>query len=275
MPKTPNPEDEDELCPISIIDDMAKDYNNFLAEWLQPYLQKNMDPSQLGGVKGGSIVHYLILLFNFIFQNTDNSAKPHAVIATLVDLSKGFTRINHNKVIIRLSDWGVPGWILRIVTSYLTGRTMQVRYKGATSKPYNLPGGGPQGDLLGMIVFLVEMSDVGMDLPPTATTNNKNDVNSVPAPPPPTQTEKELRLKFMDDLTLAEAVRLDTNLSDDGNGLILPPSRIKLQVRLNDLKTYTDIHDMKVNQTKTKVIPFNFCRKYNFTPQFTKPNYSE
>ena len=45
---------------------------------------------------------------------------PHAVMVALIDFKKGFNRLNHNKIITHLSDWGVPGWILKILCSYLT-----------------------------------------------------------------------------------------------------------------------------------------------------------
>ena len=38
---------------------------------------------------------------------------------------------------------------------------MVVRYKGQTSSVKNLPGGGPQGALLGLFLFLVLINDVG------------------------------------------------------------------------------------------------------------------
>ena len=64
IPKTNAPESEDELRPISIIADLAQDYNKFLVDWLEPYIRPRMDPAQMGGAKGSSITHYLILLFN-------------------------------------------------------------------------------------------------------------------------------------------------------------------------------------------------------------------
>ena len=56
---------------------------------------------------------------------------------------------------------GVPAWLLKIVMSFLEGRSMVVRYQGATSSPRALPGGGPQGTLLGLLLFIVLINDVG------------------------------------------------------------------------------------------------------------------
>ena len=88
-----------------------------------------------------STSHYLISLFNFIITSNDSSTIPKTVMIALIDFSKAFNRIDQNKVIIRLFDWGVPGWILRILVSYLTKRSMILRYKGKQSKKYYaIPG---------------------------------------------------------------------------------------------------------------------------------------
>ena len=50
---------------------------------------------------------------------------------------------------------GVPGWLLNIVMGFLIDRVMVVKYKGTTSDRKPLPGGGPQGTLLGLFLFLV------------------------------------------------------------------------------------------------------------------------
>ena len=81
----------------------------------------------------------------------------------MVDFSKAFNRQNHNLLITKLSDMGVPAWLLKVVMAFLTRRTMVVRYKGKTSSAKNLPGGGPQGTLLGLLLFLVLINDAGFD----------------------------------------------------------------------------------------------------------------
>ena len=222
-----------------------------------PFIKKRIDPGQFGGLSGHSTAHYLITLYNFNLTHTDTASIPTAVMVALVDFSKAFNRINHAKVIVRLSDWGVPGWLLRILISYLTGRSMILRYKGACSDRLLMPGGSPQGTLLGVLLYLVYVSDIGMDL------------SSVQYPPPPAVSGQEVRLKFVDDLSLADSVRLDTQLHHDHSGYYLPASESLLQRRLAEISNAADAHDMKINLDKTKVIAFNFTRKYRFEPCFS------
>ena len=74
---------------------------------------------------------------------------------------KAFNRINHNLIITKLSDMGVPGWLLRIVVAFLKDRKMLVRYKGKQSNIKSLPAGGPQGTLLGLLLFIILINDAG------------------------------------------------------------------------------------------------------------------
>ena len=103
--------------------------------------------AQFGGVPGCSVVHYLVNMIHFILLKTDQK-KPTAVLATLVDFSKAFNRICHNRLLTILSDLNIPSCALKLISSYLTKRRMCVRYQSTTSEFQFTPGGGPQGSLL-------------------------------------------------------------------------------------------------------------------------------
>ena len=146
-----------------------------------PFIEDKMDPAQFGAQKGLSITHYLILLNNFIMNKTDTAPNdPNSIIIALIDFSKGFSKINHNKILTRLSDWNTPGWLLRIIASYLSDRQMIVRYRGEQSSPRPLPSGRPQGDLLTIILFLVLVSDCGRMSPSTGSCSRRNTVQLSP-----------------------------------------------------------------------------------------------
>ena len=118
---------------------------------------------------------------------------------------------------------GTPGWLLKVIVSYLTDRQMIVRFKGEQSSAHALPSGGPMGDILGMILFLVEVSDCCMDPPPSLPPGSEpGDVTCVPAPPPPIETESEIRLKYLDDTTAAECVDLHSAHINSSQCLLLP-----------------------------------------------------
>ena len=97
------------------------------------FIGDKLDLRQFGGSKGVSTVHYLIEFISSVLYNWDLQ-ESHAVIGTLVDFSKAFNRINHNLIITRLADLGVPGWLLKIVIGFLSNRKLQVKFNGAISK---------------------------------------------------------------------------------------------------------------------------------------------
>ena len=106
-------------------------------------------------MKGSSIVHYLIKFLHYIHSSLD-LRQPQAVLAVLIDLKKAYNRVSHLHVIQDLYDMHAPGWILAIMFSYLSGRSMTMSYGKSSSSLKSLPGSTPQGALLGGIIFIVK-----------------------------------------------------------------------------------------------------------------------
>ena len=160
LQKVTNPISEDDLRIISLTPYLSKVYEQFVMEWLLKFVSNKLDWGQYGGKKGSSISHYLIDFVNFILFNQDLQI-PQAVLAVLVDYSKAFNRANHNLIVTILSSMGVPGWLLRIVIGFLTKRELIVRYKGKNSGRKAMPGGTPQGTILGLFLFLIIVNSAG------------------------------------------------------------------------------------------------------------------
>ena len=142
--KIPQPETEDDLRPIALTSFFSKVMEQFVVMWLLEIIGDKLDIRQYGGTKGNSVSHYIIEMINFILFNQDGS-EPTSILACLVDFSKAFNRQDHSILITKLSDMGVPSWLLKIVISFLTNRRMVVRYKGETYGVKWLPGCSPLG----------------------------------------------------------------------------------------------------------------------------------
>ena len=108
------PESEDDLRPISLTSFFSKVTEHFVVMWLMSFIKNKIDFRQYGGLKGNSITHYLIEFINFILSCQDSDDQT-AIIAVMVDFSKAFNRQNHNLLITKLSDMGVPAWLLKVV----------------------------------------------------------------------------------------------------------------------------------------------------------------
>ena len=244
-----------------------------LIEWIWPYIAPHIDIDQLGGLPGCSINHYLIQMLDFIHQNIDNDSKrPTAVICALVDFSKAFNRIDHNRIVTILSDLNVPTCAIRLIMSYLSNRKMCVRFGGAVSDDCLIPGGGTQGGLLTVLLFNLQVNLAGAPCPTLKTLPANVEGPELPQEGPLLpcqQNNRVLKKKYVDDLSLLEALDLKSKLIPAPHiisplnlheipGLILPPEHSALQHQLADLVVFTDENKMKINNKKTKILPFNF-----------------
>ena len=82
-----------------------------------------------------------------------------------------------------------------------------MKYRGKLSDFFSLPGGGPQGALLGLFLFLVLVNDVGFK----GQQNNAGDLITSKKRLSKLNT---IHLKYVDDLALAEAIKVKTQLTD-------------------------------------------------------------
>jgi hypothetical protein len=152
--KVTPPLSEDNTRNIASTAYLSKQYETFIGDWIFPYIEPFIDPGQCGGLKSSSITHYLVRLLHFVHRYLDMK-QPHAVLLALIDLEKAFNRVSHQLVIEDLADMHMPGWLLLILISYLTERSMYMRYKGSSSSRKLLPGTSPQGAFLGILLFII------------------------------------------------------------------------------------------------------------------------
>ena len=267
--KTTLPQNEDDLRPISLTSFFSKCMEQFVVQWLLKYIGDKMDFRQYGGTRGNSVSHYLIEFVNFILhqQELGNTA----VLACLVDFSKAFNRQDHNILITKLSDLGVPGWLLKLVIAFLENRKMKVKYKGKFSKLFPLPGGGPQGTLLGLFLFLVLINDAGF----SQQVNNVRDLITRKK----VKEMNEIHLKYVDDLSLAESVdmsslshvprdlRTQPDMYRARTGHVLQIHNSRVYQQLLETQNYAKRNHMKLNLDKTKLMLFNPCNSKDFMPE--------
>ena len=143
LKKVTSPMSEDDLRIISLTPFFSKTFEQLVLDWLLKYVGEQLDVHQYGGRKGTSINHYLIDLITFIIYNQD-LPESRAVLTVMVDFSKAFNRQNHQILVTKLSDMGVPGWLLKIVVGFLEKRELIVTFDGEKSEMKDMPGGGPK-----------------------------------------------------------------------------------------------------------------------------------
>ena len=131
-------------------------------------------------------------------------------------------------------------------------------YKGATSSRKILLGSSPQGTFLGILLFIILFN--GALLRP-----------AVPRP-------HSLNLKYVDDLSMLVAINLRCLSVDqisrqkplqynERTQQVLTAERNNLQEDLNNLNTLVSQKLMKIKESKTQVMKFNFTRNSDFPPE--------
>ena len=192
----------------------SKNLEKFVVEWLLKYIEDKIDWKQFGGRKKVSTTHYLIEFISFILYNWDLN-QNHAIIATLLDFEKAFNRLNHNIIITRLAEMSVTNWLLKIIIGFLKNRKLLLKYKGTFSKLKNMPGGGPAGTILGMLLYIVMINPINF----TQKFTWGDQITQKLSTRMPIQN---LHMKYFDDISLLEAINLKNCLKIDQRPKNLP-----------------------------------------------------
>ena len=239
-----------------------KVFEKLLSEIMISDMAESADISQFGNEKQSSIQHYLIKMIHKIHTALDNNSRREtfAVIANMIDWNSAFARQCPKLGIISFQKNGVRSSIIPLLISYFQDRYQSVKWRGLTTSPRRINGGGPQGATLGILEYLSQ-------------SNNSADCVS-----------PDERFKFVDDLTILEIVNLLTvgiscfnikhqipNDIKEGNQYI-PAENLQSQHHLDVINLWTQEQKMKINQSKTKSMIINFTNKYQFNTRLKLNN---
>ena len=141
--------------PVSNVSFMSKVIERMVATQLTGYLQQNdlLPEMQSAYRRGHSTETALLCVISDILRAADAG---HVTLLGLLDLSAAFDTVDHDILLSRLrTAYGISGFALAWLGSFLNGRTQEVVFSGVRSAVGQLSCGVPQGSVLGPLLFLL------------------------------------------------------------------------------------------------------------------------
>ena len=80
--------------------------------------------------------------------------------AILLDFSKAFDKVSHQRLLLKLRHYGIRGNLLDWIEDFLFERTQRVLVEGQHSSSAKVTSEVPQGTVVGHLLFLVFINDL-------------------------------------------------------------------------------------------------------------------
>ena len=164
VPKIKEPELIKDVRKIVCTSDYNELFEGFLKDIMIEDVLPNLDPKQYGGRKKIGTEHMVVALMDRVLSLLDNHNTKSAVLMAAADWMSAFERGDPTKTTIKLIGLKLRASIVPLIISYMSGRTMALKYNQEESSIYQLCGGYPQGSKIGQDCFLGSSDDAALHI---------------------------------------------------------------------------------------------------------------
>jgi hypothetical protein len=190
--------------------------------------EPSSDPLQYAYWEGKSSADMLIRIVDYAVSGLDKPKVPSSMRLVKFDFSSAFLTVQHQKLILRCIEIRVSYWLLRLLISFLSGRSQYTEINGSKSDLVRITSGFPEGEVLSPNLF----------------TMFTDDIRSL--------YDDQLLCKFSDDSSMAAVCATKEDVH-------------RFQSNIDSFFTQCKEKGLMVNEDKTKEIIVDFTRNKHLT----------
>ena len=145
--------------PISLTSHLGKVFERVVKHRLEYFCEsKKVFPAcQAGFRRGRGVTDHLVKLGEHVGRAL---GKRKVLLSCFFDVSRAYDQVWHAKLLQKLQKIGISGKMYDYIKTFLSGRSMQVRWKGAMSAVKTVSMGVPQGSVIAPLLFNIMVHDV-------------------------------------------------------------------------------------------------------------------
>ena len=163
--------------PVSLTSHIIKCFERVVRSKIVKFLQDNnlLPENQHGFISGRSTLSQLLHHVEELIRAWEDGKVTDTVY---LDFAKAFDKVDHNLLCHKIKQLGIIGKVGLWIKEFLTGRTQQVAANGVLSDEAPVVSGVPQGSVIGPILFIIMICDLGKNLTYSTTSKYADDTKA-------------------------------------------------------------------------------------------------